>query len=76
MEKEDFIEVFKKRTKQFTLRCIRVFQALPKTEEARIIGKDRLGQARRRESKRAERRIKNLEYNIRQQCIGAHRPIN
>jgi four helix bundle protein len=45
MEKEDFIEVFKKRTKQFTLRCIRVFQALPKTEEARIIGKQFLRSA-------------------------------
>lgn len=45
MEKEDFIEVFKRRTKQFTLRCIRVFQALPKTEEARIIGKQFLRSA-------------------------------
>jgi four helix bundle protein len=45
MEKGDFVEAFKKRTKQFTLRCIRVFQALPKTEEARIIGKQFLRSA-------------------------------
>jgi four helix bundle protein len=45
MEKDDFIEVFKKRTKQLTLRCIKVFQALPKTEEARIIGKQFLRSA-------------------------------
>ena len=38
-EKEAFIEEFKKRTKAFTLRNIKVFQSLPKTEEAKIIGK-------------------------------------
>jgi four helix bundle protein len=38
-DKELFIEEFKRRTKEFVLRSIRLFQALPKTEEARIIGK-------------------------------------
>lgn len=37
--KEVFVEEFKKRTKQFVLRSIKLFQSLPKTEEARIIGK-------------------------------------
>jgi four helix bundle protein len=45
MEKNDFVEVFKQRTKQLTLRCVRVFQALPKTEEAKIIGKQFLRSA-------------------------------
>jgi four helix bundle protein len=39
LAKEEFIEEFKRRTKQYVLRSIRVFQALPATEEARIIGK-------------------------------------
>ena len=37
--KEVFVEEFKKRTKQFVLRSIKLFQSLPQTEEARIIGK-------------------------------------
>jgi len=41
-EKEAFIEEFKKRTKTFTLRNIKVFQSLPKTDEAKIIGKQLL----------------------------------
>jgi hypothetical protein len=41
-EKEAFIEEFKKRTKAFTLRNIKVFQSLPKTDEAKIIGKQLL----------------------------------
>ncbi len=44
-EKNDFIEEFKKRTKDFTLRNIKVFQSLPKTEEAKIIGKQLLRSA-------------------------------
>jgi four helix bundle protein len=45
MEKSDFVEIFKQRTKQLTLRCVRIFQALPKTEEAKIIGKQLLRSA-------------------------------
>ena len=41
----EFAEQFKKRTKSFALRIIRLFQALPKTEEARIIGKQLLRSA-------------------------------
>ena len=44
-EKNDFIEEFKKRTKDFTLRNIKVFQSLPKTDEAKIIGKQLLRSA-------------------------------
>lgn len=40
-EKEAFIEEFKKRTKAF----IKVFQSLPKTDEAKIIGKQLLRSA-------------------------------
>ena len=43
--KEEFIEGFKRRTKEFVLRSIRVYQALPKTEEARILGKQFLRSA-------------------------------
>lgn len=32
-------EILKERTKQFALRIIKLFRALPKTEEAKIIGK-------------------------------------
>ena len=35
----EFGEEFKKRTKEFALRVIKLFQALPKTEEAKIIGR-------------------------------------
>lgn len=38
-------EVLKKRTKQFVLRNIRLFRSLPKTEEARVIGKQLLRSA-------------------------------
>ncbi|WP_149242747.1 four helix bundle protein [Dyadobacter sp. 32] len=37
--KQAFIEELKYRTKQFVLRSIKLFRALPSTEEARIIGK-------------------------------------
>ncbi|HET8829620.1 MAG TPA: four helix bundle protein [Pelobium sp.] len=37
--KVDFIEAFKKRTKQFVIDNIKLFQNLPKSEEARIIGR-------------------------------------
>lgn len=40
--KIDFIEAFKKRTKQFVISNIKLFQNLPKTEEARIIGRQLL----------------------------------
>ena len=42
MNKIEQIEVLKQRTKDFALRIIRLFQALPKTDEARIIGKQLL----------------------------------
>jgi four helix bundle protein len=38
-EKSLFIEVFKKRTKQMAINAIRLFQLLPNTEEARVMGK-------------------------------------
>lgn len=41
----EFKEAFKARTKQFALRIIKLFQALPKTEEARILGKQLLRSA-------------------------------
>ena len=37
--KIDFITALKARTKQFVLDSIRFYQSLPKTEEARIIGR-------------------------------------
>ena len=39
------IEAFKKRTKELALRTIKLFQSLPKTDEARIIGKQLLRSA-------------------------------
>jgi four helix bundle protein len=42
VSKIEFIEQFKSRTKLFALRVIKLYQALPKTEEARIIGKQLL----------------------------------
>lgn len=45
IEKVEKIEVFKKRTKELALRVIKLFQALPKTDEARIIGKQLLRSA-------------------------------
>ncbi|MDQ1088374.1 four helix bundle protein [Siphonobacter sp. SORGH_AS_1065] len=44
-QKEAFVEEFKNRTQQFVIRSIRLFQALPKTDEARIIGKQFLRSA-------------------------------
>jgi four helix bundle protein len=38
----EFGEQFKKRTKQFALRMIKLFQALPSSDEARLIGKQLL----------------------------------
>ncbi len=38
----NFNEEFRSRTKKFSLRVIRLFQCLPKTEEARILGKQLL----------------------------------
>ncbi len=43
--KAQFVEQFKKRTKAFVLRSVKVFQALPKSEEARIFGKQFLRSA-------------------------------
>lgn len=40
--KVEFIEAFKKRTKQYVMANIKLFQDLPKTEEARIIGRQLL----------------------------------
>ncbi|RYD81693.1 MAG: four helix bundle protein [Sphingobacteriales bacterium] len=45
MEKADFVENFRKRTKQFALDGIYLFRDLPNTEEARIIGKQFLRSA-------------------------------
>lgn len=41
----DKIEAFKLRTKGLSLRVIKLFQSLPKTDEARIIGKQLLRSA-------------------------------
>jgi four helix bundle protein len=41
----DKIEAFKQRTKELSLRVIKLFQALPKSEEARVIGKQLLRSA-------------------------------
>jgi four helix bundle protein len=38
-DKNDFVSLLQNRTKNFVLRSIKVFKALPSTEEARIIGK-------------------------------------
>jgi four helix bundle protein len=43
--KEEFINVLKDRTKHFVLRSIKLFKALPSSEEARIIGKQFLRSA-------------------------------
>lgn len=45
MNKLEKIEVFKKRTKEFALRIIKLYQHLPKNDEARIIGKQLLRSA-------------------------------
>lgn len=41
-ERIEFAEVFKKRTKKFVVDNIRFFRTLPKTEEAKIIGRQLL----------------------------------
>lgn len=45
MKTVEKIEAFKQRTKQLSLRIIKLFQALPKTDEAKIIGKQLLRSA-------------------------------
>jgi four helix bundle protein len=55
-EKSFFIETLKLRTKSIALRGIKVFQALPKTDEAKIIGKQFL------------RSITSLAANYRATC--------
>ena len=40
--KTDFVESFKKRTKQFVIDNIRLYRKLPKTEEAKIVGRQLL----------------------------------
>lgn len=39
MSKSEFAEVFKKRTKKFAIEIIFLYRRLPKTEEAKIIGR-------------------------------------
>ena len=41
-ERIDFAEIFKKRTKKFVVDNIKLFRTLPKTEEAKIIGRQLL----------------------------------
>ncbi len=43
--KSDFVERFRNRTKKFVVDNIRLYRTLPKTEEARIIGKQLLRSA-------------------------------
>ena len=40
--KSDFVEKFKNRTKKFVVDNIKLYRTLPKTEEARIVGKQLL----------------------------------
>jgi len=42
IERIEFAEVFKKRTKKFVVDNIKLFRTLPKTEEAKIIGRQLL----------------------------------
>jgi len=42
MEKVEFAELLRSRTKDFALRVIKLFQNLPKNDEAKIIGKQLL----------------------------------
>lgn len=42
MSKVDFAEAFKKRTKKFSIDIIFLFRRLPKTEEAKIVGRQLL----------------------------------
>jgi hypothetical protein len=41
-DKSEFAEVFRNRTKKFVVDNIRLYRKLPKTEEARIVGKQLL----------------------------------
>src|ERR1700744_3414449 len=41
-ERIDFAEMFKSRTKKFVIDNIRLFRTLPKTEEAKIVGRQLL----------------------------------
>ena len=43
--RSDFVEAMKERTKKLVLRHIKLYQALPTTDEARIIGKQLLRSA-------------------------------
>ncbi|WP_338875263.1 four helix bundle protein [Spirosoma sp. SC4-14] len=44
-DKIEFVQQMQQRTKDFSLRTIRLFRALPKTDEAKIIGKQLLRSA-------------------------------
>ena len=44
-DKSVFVEAFRKKTRDMAIKCIRLFQSFPKTEEARIIGKQLLRSA-------------------------------
>lgn len=44
-EKREFLKAFQQRTKTFVLRSVKLFQKLPKTEEAKIIGRQFLRSA-------------------------------
>ncbi len=45
MEKIEFVQQMQRRTKDMALRVIRLFRSLPKTDEARIIGRQLLRSA-------------------------------
>ena len=45
MEKVEFVQLMQRRTKDMALRVIRLFRSLPKTDEARIIGRQLLRSA-------------------------------
>ncbi|QJD81167.1 four helix bundle protein [Spirosoma rhododendri] len=45
MEKVEFVQQMQRRTKELALRVIRLFRSLPKTDEARIIGRQLLRSA-------------------------------
>ncbi len=44
-EKIEFVQQMQRRTKEFAIRSIRLYRALPKTGEARIVGKQYLRSA-------------------------------
>ncbi|RIV20576.1 four helix bundle protein [Fibrisoma montanum] len=44
-DKIDFVQQLQQRTKQFAIRSIRLYRALPKTGEARVVGKQYLRSA-------------------------------